>query len=97
MSLAIWNVFTVPINVAFEPEQMGSIYVLVINAIIDVMFLVDILVNFRTTFLNPLSGDEIYDPREIAINYLKTRFSIDLLATIPFDQLGEAIFNASNT
>jgi hypothetical protein len=56
--------------------------------LIDFAFFVDILVNFRTSFFNPLSGEEIFEPKEIASNYLKTRFIIDILATVPFDLIG---------
>jgi len=34
-------------------------------------------------------GDEIYDPKKIARDYLKQRFWVDLLATIPFDYMTE--------
>jgi hypothetical protein len=71
MILAMWNCFSIPFNVAFEPESMQSVYFLVINSIIDVLFLVDIIVNFRTTFFNIRTGDEIYVPIKIARNYLE--------------------------
>lgn len=46
----------------------------------------DILINFRTTFVN--SNDEVVShPCKIAIHYLKGWFIIDLVAAIPFDLL----------
>ena len=33
----------------------------VFNYIIDIMFFIDIILNFRTTIYNPLTGDEISD------------------------------------
>ena len=47
----------------------------------------DIIVNFRTTFFHSTTGNEIYEPKEIAKHYLKGRFWPDILATIPFDTL----------
>ncbi len=55
------------------------------NWFIDIFFLLDILINFRTTLNNPETGGEISDPKSIALHYLKGKFFIDLLASIPFD------------
>ncbi|OXU22783.1 hypothetical protein TSAR_009513, partial [Trichomalopsis sarcophagae] len=52
----------------------------------DVTFIVDILINFRTTFVN--SNEEVVShPGKIAVHYLKGWFIIDLVAAIPFDLL----------
>ncbi len=53
---------------------------------IDIIFFVDIVVIFRTTYVNPTTGDEIWSPALIARNYLKSpRFYIDVLSSLPFD------------
>jgi len=57
----------------------------VLNASIDILFLVDIIVNFRTTVMHPKLGEEIVQPKEIAKQYMKGRFWVDLLATVPID------------
>ncbi|ELU16133.1 hypothetical protein CAPTEDRAFT_228010 [Capitella teleta] len=57
----------------------------IIDLIVDVMFIADILINFRTTFLH--NGEVVMDPHKIAINYLKGWFLIDAVAAIPFDLL----------
>ena len=54
------------------------------------------MVNFRTTFLHPKTGHEILSGKKIAFVYLKGRFWVDLLATIPFDNLAEAIVGSGN-
>jgi hypothetical protein len=47
---------------------------------------IDILINFRTTFVN--GQDEVVShPGRIAIHYLTGWFLIDLVAAIPFDLL----------
>ena len=46
----------------------------------------DIVLNFRTTFVSK-SGQVTYDPRQIALNYVRGWFLLDLLAAIPFDLL----------
>ena len=49
----------------------------------DVLFLIDIFVQFRTTFFS-VEGEEVRDSKKIAIRYLKGMFMIDLIATIPW-------------
>ncbi|CAG7722127.1 unnamed protein product [Allacma fusca] len=57
-----------------------------IDFIVDIMFIVDILINFRTTYVN--ANDEVVsNPGKIAIHYFKGWFIIDLVAAIPFDLL----------
>lgn len=50
---------------------------------IDLFFLVDILLNFRTTYRR--GGEDIEDRSAIAQRYRRSFFLIDLLATVPFD------------
>ena len=57
----------------------------IIDLIVDVMFIADILINFRTTYLH--NGEVVTDPQKIAINYVKGWFLIDAVAAIPFDLL----------
>lgn len=53
---------------------------------VDVTFIVDILINFRTTYVN--QNDEVVShPGKIAVHYLRGWFLIDLVAAIPFDLL----------
>ena len=49
-------------------------------------FFSDILLNFRTTFVNQ-RGEVVTNSKDIAINYLKTWFFLDLVAALPFDFL----------
>uniref|UniRef100_A0A1I8INT5 Cyclic nucleotide-binding domain-containing protein n=1 Tax=Macrostomum lignano TaxID=282301 RepID=A0A1I8INT5_9PLAT len=58
----------------------------VIDILVDVMFIVDILINFRTTYVN--KNDEVVShPGRIAVHYFKGWFLIDVVAAIPFDLL----------
>ena len=57
----------------------------IIDLIVDIMFLADILINFRTTYLH--NGEVVTDPQKIALNYVKGWFVIDSVAAIPFDLL----------
>lgn len=56
------------------------------DILVDVMFIIDILINFRTTYVN--KNDEVVShPKRIAAHYIKGWFIIDLVAAIPFDLL----------
>ncbi|XP_066597714.1 potassium voltage-gated channel subfamily H member 6 isoform X4 [Prorops nasuta] len=67
-------------------KKYGDDPIVIIDFIVDVTFIVDIIINFRTTFVN--SNDEVVSrPGKIAVHYLKGWFLIDLVAAIPFDLL----------
>uniref|UniRef100_A0A4W6BU18 Potassium voltage-gated channel subfamily H member 7 n=1 Tax=Lates calcarifer TaxID=8187 RepID=A0A4W6BU18_LATCA len=58
----------------------------VVDLIVDIMFIVDILINFRTTYVN-INEEVVSHPAKIAIHYFKGWFLIDMVAAIPFDLL----------
>jgi CRP-like cAMP-binding protein len=91
MCLAGWNCWYNPYTVAYEPEWAEHTANLIVNTIIDIIFIVDLFLNFRTTFHSSSTGDEIFDTRLIAKNYLVGRFWIDLLSCIPSDLLSMAL------
>ncbi len=87
MMLATWNTIQIPIEVSFEPEVMQSSFFFWSDSVIDMCFFLDILINFWYAYLHPKTGEEIKEGKRVACNYLKTRFTIDFLATIPFDTI----------
>lgn len=56
-----------------------------------IVFAIDIFVAFISTFIKVSTGDEIYDLKKIAINYvfIDRSFWIDFISTVPWDQLAE--------
>ncbi|XP_060758082.1 potassium voltage-gated channel subfamily H member 6a isoform X2 [Neoarius graeffei] len=57
-----------------------------VDLVVDVMFIIDIIINFRTTYVN--RNDEVVShPGRIAQHYFKGWFLIDIVAAIPFDLL----------
>ncbi|XP_028038721.1 potassium voltage-gated channel unc-103-like isoform X5 [Bombyx mandarina] len=93
--LVIYTAIFTPYVAAFqlnEPDfdkrsrSFGEDPIVVIDMIVDVTFIIDILINFRTTYVN--AADEVEsDPAKIAMHYLRGWFVIDLVAAIPFDLL----------
>lgn len=58
----------------------------ILDYIVDVMFIIDIFINFRTTFVD-VHDEVVSDPCRVAVHYMKGWFVVDLLAAIPFELL----------
>lgn len=86
--LTFYTAIMVPYNVAFNTKSMDTVGLLVVDTIVDVIFFIDIVLNFHTTFVGP-GGEVVSDPKIIRINYTKSWFVIDLLSCLPYD-----VFNA---
>lgn len=71
MILAVWNCFSLPLDVAFEPPELEHPFFIALNFVIDSAFFIDLIINFRTTYFNPRTGDEVSDTRLITKAYLK--------------------------
>eukprot|EP00794_Sanderia_malayensis_P003810 gene3810-4338_t len=71
---------------SYTTEMIYDDPLVIVDYIVDVMFIIDIFINFRTTFVD--RNDEVVsDPCRIALYYVKGWFVIDLLAAIPFELL----------
>ncbi|XP_059854517.1 voltage-gated inwardly rectifying potassium channel KCNH6 isoform X3 [Delphinus delphis] len=94
--LVIYTAIFTPYSAAFllgdqdKPQRADCGYtcspLTTVDLIVDIMFVVDIVINFRTTYVN--ANDEVVShPRRIAVHYFKGWFLIDMVAAIPFDLL----------
>ena len=81
--LVLITVIIIPFQIAFQ-HQVTLIGSIIIYSI-DLFFLVDIVLNFRTSYSR--GGEEITSSRELKRHYLRTNFTFDLIATLPFDAL----------
>ncbi|XP_033342344.2 potassium voltage-gated channel protein ether a go-go isoform X6 [Megalopta genalis] len=88
LCLTFYTAIMVPYNVAFKNKTSEDVSLLVVDSIVDVIFFIDIVLNFHTTFVGP-GGEVVSDPKVIRMNYLKSWFVIDLLSCLPYD-----VFNA---
>jgi potassium channel len=84
---AIYNSIQLPLNIAFKPAIFSTALFMLFDNLIDICFAIDIIISFRTTYVNQYTGDEEINGVNIFKNYLFGRFSIDLLATLPFDKI----------
>ena len=47
--LALWTCFSLPVQIAFQPDSLETEANMIFNFFIDIAYIVDILLNFRTT------------------------------------------------
>ena len=99
-----WNVYVgvlllytgifVPLRVSFFENASDSF--IVFETLIDFCFFVDIILTFMTAFERKNNVIETRH-RQIALQYFKGWFWIDLLSTIPFQLVEVALKNNSET
>jgi len=89
--LSVWSVFSSPFFSTFIVEVAALEAVMAVEIILDLFFMFDIVLNFRTSYINNHTGDEITDPRTIAYNYLTSgKLVIDLLSSFPYDYVARS-------
>ncbi|XP_031614579.1 potassium voltage-gated channel subfamily H member 6 [Oreochromis aureus] len=100
--LVLYTAVITPYSAAFLLDEHGNLRqrscgytcnpLNVADLMVDVLFIVDIIINLRTTYVD--QNDEVVtQPSQIAKHYIKGWFPIDLFAAIPFDLL---IFRSSS-
>lgn len=86
--LAIYNSIVIPVEIAFNPPELASAGEITIESLINLVFFIDIFLNFRTTYISDVNGDEIFDFKKIALLYiLSGRFILDVLSSLPFNAM----------
>ena len=65
--LVLYVCFELPVELAFEGDTPGGITAF--NYVIDVLFALDIVINFRTALVNRW-GEVSYNSKEIAHKYI---------------------------
>ena len=94
MIILVFVAIILPYRMAFYDSDPSPAW-MSIWLIIDVVFLVDIILTFCTTFTDSFTNVEVFDHKRIALKYLKSWFVIDLISCIPFDIIieGQSSFN----
>jgi hypothetical protein len=92
IALAIFNCFSIPFMLAFQPPFAQSMVWEIINWVITAIFAIDCVVNMRTSYFDVNLGEEVFVGKMMAHNYLlSSRFVLDFLSTIPFDIMFEGL------
>ena len=97
--LSIYNAFVIPLQFS-KPELLTHPMVNIIDHVIDAIFYSDIILNFKTVYIDPKNEEFVSDLKKIAINYLQGRLLIDLLASLPFEvffSIAEVKMNSHTT
>jgi len=71
------------IRIGFNADAVGFLQFLEYS--IDILFIVDIMINFRTGYFDADLDIQVMNPRKAAMNYLRGWFLLDLVSSIPFD------------
>ena len=83
--LAIYNSVGIPLELAFYKSD--NYYLMVFSNFIDLVFFIDLIIMFFTSYRNKM-GSEVWDRKEISINYMGSiRFLMDLIALLGSDFL----------
>ena len=79
--LVLYNAIFIPVAIGFPSYEGESA---LFGYFIDSLFILDIFLSFRTAYVME-NGEINWDPKSIRQNYLKTWFTIDLIASIPLE------------
>lgn len=82
--LSIYNAIMIPFIFVYSIEL--NVFFEILDRFIDIIFVADIVINFRTAYENSKTGKLVTSWSAIAIKYvLNGRFWIDLLASLPLE------------
>lgn len=79
---------TLPVEIAFYANDVHpQVHWFAIHVLADVIFLADLILNFRTGYIHTDDGEVVLTTKRIICHYLKSWFFIDLISSLPFDNL----------
>nr|AAQ16311.1 hyperpolarization-activated ion channel [Panulirus argus] len=85
--LLVANLIILPVAISFFNDDLSTRWI-AFNCLSDTIFLIDIVVNFRTGIKQQDNSEQvILDPKLIARHYLKTWFLLDLISSVPLDYI----------
>lgn len=80
----VYIALVTPVRIGFEVESKAGSFDFIFEQCLDLFFLMDIVLNFRTGYLSK-DGGVVLRPTKIARNYVQTYFLIDLVSSVPID------------
>lgn len=84
--LSLYQAVMIPLDYFLAPDLFKGPTIVTIDSMVDLFFVVDIIITFRTTYIDPISGEEVMDAKMIAKKYTSSfQFIIDLISTIPLE------------
>ncbi|OQR71013.1 potassium/sodium hyperpolarization-activated cyclic nucleotide-gated channel 4-like, partial [Tropilaelaps mercedesae] len=87
LTLLVANLIVLPVAISFFNDDLSARWI-AFNCLSDTIFLLDIVVNFRTGIMNQDNSEQvILEPKEIAHHYIRSWFFLDLVSSIPLDYI----------
>lgn len=77
----LYCTFSVPYEMTFEPPKSPPASI--VDMIVESFFIIEINLNFFTSYIDPNDGEEVCHPLFIATEYCKAWLPIDLVSSIP--------------
>ncbi|RXM33111.1 Potassium/sodium hyperpolarization-activated cyclic nucleotide-gated channel 4 [Acipenser ruthenus] len=84
--LMVGNLIILPVGITFFKDENTPPWI-IFNVVSDTLFLVDLVLNFRTGIVKEDNTEIILDPHEIRTRYLKSWFLVDFVSSIPVDYI----------
>ncbi|XP_049587377.1 potassium/sodium hyperpolarization-activated cyclic nucleotide-gated channel 3 isoform X2 [Syngnathus scovelli] len=84
--LMMGNLIVLPVGITFFRDENTPSWI-IFNVVSDTLFMVDLVLNFRTGIIKEDSTEILLDPRAIRHNYLKSWFLVDFVSSIPVDYI----------
>ncbi|XP_057196320.1 potassium/sodium hyperpolarization-activated cyclic nucleotide-gated channel 4-like isoform X2 [Triplophysa rosa] len=84
--LMVGNLIILPVGITFFQDENTAPWIL-FNVVSDTLFLVDLVLNFRTGIVKEDSTEILLDPKAIRQRYLKSWFLVDFVSSIPVDYI----------
>lgn len=88
--LLLYVAFVLPFRYGFLKAEADREPLDNLDQYLDWFFVADIIFNFRTTYSNE-EGIEVVKPWLVARHYLRTWFVIDLVSSVPYDQMANGL------
>ena len=80
----IFTAIIVPMRAGFDQiDEESPVFWFVFDLFSDIYFYIDIVINFRTGYIDPSNLKLVYDWKLVAKNYAKGWFLVDLSSTLP--------------
>uniref|UniRef100_A0A8C5ES49 Potassium/sodium hyperpolarization-activated cyclic nucleotide-gated channel 1-like n=1 Tax=Gouania willdenowi TaxID=441366 RepID=A0A8C5ES49_GOUWI len=84
--LMMGNLIVLPVGITFFRDENTPSWI-IFNVVSDTLFMVDLVLNFRTGIVKEDNTEILLDPRAIRQNYLKSWFLVDFVSSIPVDYI----------
>uniref|UniRef100_H3CRL0 Cyclic nucleotide-binding domain-containing protein n=1 Tax=Tetraodon nigroviridis TaxID=99883 RepID=H3CRL0_TETNG len=86
LMLMMGNLIILPVGITFFRDENTPSWI-IFNVVSDTLFMVDLVLNFRTGIIKEDNTEILLDPRAIRQKYLKTWFLVDFVSSIPVDYI----------